>query len=985
MRFIRIGNFDPEMPKATEDTISSILAEELRSRDIHAETIYILETPVGQRKPDILCQDSFLYPIEAKFRERDLTEALKKIYEDYIKHHKLIGPPPIGGAFAVLYPDKLARPMPLDRLRDEVRSSRFTCIALFPPEDSRPLQVKKGKLEEIASFIAEHVLKPPEKPEVPLQYVVKVLRAAAEEISRGLRRVRGDQFTDAFGGKKVFEYVLQYKEGGYPVAALRQAASFILVNQILFYHILSKHHPSLPELDEDSLAHPADLSNYFEKVLNIDYQVLFAYNIARLVPKRYLESVRTAVAAVKAIGAEKMGPDLVGTIFHDLIPLKVRKYVAAFYTNPIAAELLASLSIESPDAKVADLACGSGGLLVAAYRRKKHLLMKERREMGYPEDQLFTAEDHRRFVEDELLGIDVMPFAAHLAVINLASQAPNWPTNHVNIGIWDSTDLRPGKEIPPVARIEEQLSVASLTDFMEEEPVEEVKGVASPTGRGLRSIRMKEYDVVIMNPPFTRFQRIPPEYKQALLSRLNEYSGLIDPQMNYNSYFVLLADRFTKKGGRIALVLPSTILSKKSSRGVRELLASRYVVEYLITTTQRSAFSEATRFREVLLIAKKGRPDGVTKLVNLRVLPSSPEEAAQLAEKIRSLGKDGDTFSVRSVPYESLRGNTENWLRFVASTPSDVVDEVLPEGLSSELGSVVDLTYTQLIKLRYDRFIAFLIRERGAMRLKGVDVFIIKSEDGSIEVENRLLGKRYRVPRKAVRRALRRLSYVDVMDVAGETDYVIVSTFKSLRNMVEDVLGEEGLKGFLKVEADLIRSWNSVFERKKANILLARRFDLSAPGTRLTAFYSEEPMVGPHTFWCARGVSGDNARILTLWFNSTFAVAQILDAKRETRGAFIDLDKYKLSTLPTLDPSKLDDVARRELLDGFKRFRRIRWPSLLHQLENRFPPRKELDLLIMRALGYEGDLEGLLENLYRSLSSEIRSLKELMAERAPGE
>lgn len=57
-----------------------------------------------------------------------------------------------------------------------------------------------------------------------------------------------------------------------------------------------------------------------------------------------------------------MRGDLLGTIFHDLIPFETRKSVAAFYTNVLAAELLAWLAIDRPDAKVADFAVGSGGL-----------------------------------------------------------------------------------------------------------------------------------------------------------------------------------------------------------------------------------------------------------------------------------------------------------------------------------------------------------------------------------------------------------------------------------------------------------------------------------------------------------------------------------------------------------------------------------------------------------------------------------------------
>jgi len=59
---------------------------------------------------------------------------------------------------------------------------------------------------------------------------------------------------------------------------------------------------------------------------------------------------------------------------------------------------------------VADFAAGSGGLLVVAYRRKRNPLEKKGK---------FSEADHRRFVENELLGVDVIPFAANVASATL--------------------------------------------------------------------------------------------------------------------------------------------------------------------------------------------------------------------------------------------------------------------------------------------------------------------------------------------------------------------------------------------------------------------------------------------------------------------------------------------------------------------------------------------------------------------------------------
>jgi len=101
------------------------------------------------------------------------------------------------------------------------------------------------------------------------------------------------------------------------------------------------------------------------------------------------------------------------------------------------------LAIDNPNAKVIDLAVGSGTLLVAAYRRKRELLKKEGR--------FKLPEEHKRFLEQDLTGIDIMPFAAHLAVVHLSLQALLSETERVRVAVWDSTELKPGQTIPVIS------------------------------------------------------------------------------------------------------------------------------------------------------------------------------------------------------------------------------------------------------------------------------------------------------------------------------------------------------------------------------------------------------------------------------------------------------------------------------------------------------------------------------------------------------
>ena len=221
---------------------------------------------------------------------------------------------------------------------------------------------------------------------------------------------------------------------------MRQAATYLLVNQIIFYHVLSRMDTTFEAIDEDKIGKPSDLLRYFRPVLERDYSSVFGFDVASRLPESATRTVKRVIMTIKALAPEKIGQDVLGKVFHELIPFNIRKAVAAFYTNNEAAEILAQLAIEKPDAKVIDLAVGSGTLLVAAYRRKRELLQKSK--------GTIELEDHKRFLEQDLTGVDIMPFAAHLAVMHLSLQALLHETEKVRVAVWDSTELKPDMIIP---------------------------------------------------------------------------------------------------------------------------------------------------------------------------------------------------------------------------------------------------------------------------------------------------------------------------------------------------------------------------------------------------------------------------------------------------------------------------------------------------------------------------------------------------------
>ena len=962
------------IPKPTEDTVTNLLAKELEKRGVKTEIFPTIQTPGGVRKPDIWCVNAGAYPVEAKFREGDLIKAIAKVQNDYLGWHDVLG---IKGGFAILYAEELSKKMRSDVLEKLAFEVKFKAVAMFPPKDTRKsFTVYDGTLSEIAKIVAEHVLTPPEYVEPSTDYIIKALRDSAVYITSALRYLSGKEIEEIFGGKEVFKNILQYEEQRYPLESLRLASAYLLINQLLFYQVLSKRMPKLfPEIDADLIGQPADLTDYFKNVLNVNYETVFSYDVVSRILPGFTDEIKAIINVIKGLGPEKVGGDLLGTIFHDLIPIEVRKSVAAFYTNVLTAELLAWLSIDKHSAKVADLAAGSGGLLVAAYRRKRHLLENEKG---------FTADDHRRFTEKELLGIDVMPFAANVAACHLALQSPEYFTNRVNMAIWDSTELEPNKRIPSIASLEFVLKgQTGLGMFLK--PKDEVKGVISLTGAPKEEIKLEKYDVIIMNPPFTRQERIPAEYKTMLNERFQDYREHLHGQLGYFGYFIPLADKFLENNGRMALVLPATVLRIKSCEGIRKLWAERYHIEQIVTTWRRSAFSESVRFREILLVAKQRSAAGNAKTVVtvLKKMPKTPREARRMSELISQTKGDWQDTSmiVKVYDYARFRDDTTNWFKWISvSDPNliDLMEELLKSDKLAPLSSITEVERSDLGHYKFGDFHGFILYDTSRSRKRN-DLWIAdKTEKDELLAKHIKLGWKIDVPFKALGRGLRRLSYVEAMNVTNTADYLILSWFEKLEDLASRLITAKELA---KLNRRKIETWRTKFNDRKCHVVLGRRFDISAPGTSHLAFYSENPIIGID-FWSLKNAKNKYGKVLTLWLNSTINLLQTFIHRTETRGAWMKIHKYMLEELFAPREEKLSKANYSKLINVFNQVENTKFPSILEQLENKHPLRKLIDEAWLEILGYKGDASHILEDLYESLAEEIVILRKMMAEKS---
>ena len=969
------------VPKPTEMTVRNFLLKELEKRGVKVDTEISYATPIGRLVPDMLLHNGAQYVVETKLgAEAKLLDAMVRLY-DYSKYTQA------KGAFAVLFPKELRQPWNIEILERIAEDPKLEYVATATFKDLRPSQRFAGNLTQMADWMASQVLRPLVV-EADTSFAVKVLSEAVTSITASVKRLKGKELEDIFGGKTVFENILQYEEDRYPLEEMRQAVTYLLVNQIIFYHVLSRMDATFEAIDEDKIGKPNDLLRYFKPVLERDYSSVFGFDVASRLPDSATEIVKRVIMTVKALAPEKIGQDVLGKVFHELIPFNTRKAVAAFYTNNEAAEILAQLAIDKSDAKVIDLAVGSGTLLVAAYRRKRELMKRSFR----------LPEDHKQFLEHDLTGVDIMPFAAHLAVMHLSLQALLSETEKVRVAVWDSTELKPGMNIPAIYSELKAAYRRPTLDMFEEgaiTPKEAYikKGAITLEGVGGEEIPLERADVVMMNPPFTRQERLPLKYKDALNQRLKEYAEKLHGQLGLHGYFIFLADKFLKPNGRLALVLPATVLRLGSTRGIRELLAEKFIVEYIITTSERSAFSEAARFREVLLVARKkqegsaGNTSDRCALVSLKRLPKDLGEAREFADSLVVLKSQPPgkivrkLFSAILVTQGDLKENVDNMFRLIATSDLELAN------LWSEMKARTQMTKLSTVLANDDRlargfemtlkesspvsaYTTILMRD-AARALRKRDQWIVKEfASNQIVAENRFTLDTIKIPRRALIYALRRLSGVRTMDLSETLDLMVIKSFQGCEML---------FAGKTNLERSF-RLWRRYAKSRRTNLVFIRRFNLSAPRTILFAHHSPYSFTASKMMYCFRDVSESDAKVLTIWFNSTLNFLQVFLDRNETEGAFISLPKYSLLKMYVLDPRKLSERKRSAILHLYDRIKRVEFPSLLNQLKDKFSARVEIDQLMLEVLGFDEDkIKHVLEYLYPALANEIEQLKSLMA------
>ncbi len=714
---------------AREDTINVQLGEvlqELRPASWRVLAEHQRTLRNTSARPDILIEEPAGWPvvIEAEREnhasaEQDALARLGAVVDE--TGH------PIESAIALVYPPDVREQTGGRRIRAALRATEALEYALYSAASGDAVERLpesgwlRGNVRDLA-MLAQRAAIPAQRVERLVDALEQGVSAAAGEFNR-----RHRSHGVGIGGA-VAEVLGQSDD---QAGQTRLMAMTVLINALIFHESLAQAGLALD--DERTVALVQQFNSTasgfdqqaiiteWRAILEVNYWPIFATagEILQRLPIATANAVLQPLweAARQLIrGGVTKSHDLTGVIFQRLIA--DRKFLATYYTRPAAAALLAGLALHPRGAsdgagwgdaeavaglQIGDFACGTGTLLAAAYQRVSLL-----HELHGGDPQAL----HAPMMRDGLVGLDVLNIAVHLTATMLAGSHPDTPFDGdclltMPYGTQNGDSVAIGSLDLLAAETQGNLINAAVAMTAGGHAPKEVPDLVSRLGHG-------KFDLVIMNPPFTRYTGNEgfkigagnPAFgafettgddrdrMRRALQRSRGAGALGGGNAGLAADFLDLALRKLTADGALALVLPLSALSGVDWQAARAALRSRFdeltVVTVAGAKSDDSSFSADTGMADCLIVAARSgaqadRPRAErARFIVLDARPGSAQEGALLAAEILRAGANGSVARLED-PTSSTT------LRLGGAAYGSIVDAPLPDEGGWPIAGVADL------------------------------------------------------------------------------------------------------------------------------------------------------------------------------------------------------------------------------------------------------------------------------------------------------
>lgn len=729
-------------------------------------------------------------------------------------------------------------------------------------------------------------------------------------------------------------------------------AAFLFYIQVLTYELVYrlKGSKNLPELIE--IQDPVEIYQKYFPNIEPNLQFLYKINILKDVDntEEITKKINELLNHIKNVSINMIKKDVAGRLFHHLLPRGLKKVLAAYYSHPVPADLMARLALRSGKDLIVDMACGSGTLLISSYIRKKELLMEEGNEIHLKEMQ-------KNFLTSEIMGFDIVPFAAELSLMNLYLQYLKCIPNNSNIFLYDALFL--SRPLMKAGNIK-------LRPYNARDETEIL-------------IQGESADTVLINPPYTQKERMPKSLRESLNeSILGNISG---HGVNLWGYFLVLGHLFLKQEGRLGAIIPINFIRGRASKKIRSFYLKNYQIKFVIKPVNESAFSEDAKFRDIIIIAEKKYP--TNNLCGIGFFKGRKDEVSlteikQLTEKLskipikESSSFENEIFETYFVSQRDLqkRGiseylwasnvkNAKLTLRFYELLRKLGKEKLktfntskLKEGFHTSPGGISQL--------------AFMTDPKSGKRTARSFLLYEKQKGNFIYAKQKDTQKRYKIPKSSVKKGLRTNTGLRCIDISELHDYLIIDDYPKFDEVLQ-------LSKFKRKDTF---HWGIIRKKMKGcstNVTIFRRFSPYTKKTALLSFFSEEEFIPTDSFKIYRTKNIQKAKMLCLFLNSTISLLQFLTNKQETTGIFSDIKEEDLADFLILNYKNLTESELNDLVTIFDEIKDKEFPPLMEQIFTGHPLRRKIDEAVLRICGFAAqEIEEWTQKIYNLVEEEMK-------------
>ena len=665
------------MPHQTEPsantTLGNILQGMLGKATVRSENTQVIAGHAGYH-PDILVTSPGRSPVVIE-AEYDPAQSVEREARDRLNLHVIGQTRPIEAAVALRYPEAVGDAHDLSAAIADA-TLRY-CV--FTAEGSDTVRFpRSGWLDGSVTDVAD-LVRLVSVPQNAVDQAATFLEQGIDDTANIL-----EEMNILSPGINVSVAELLGMDN---VPQTRRMACAIVANAMIFHDRIAGMHDDIDALNMvcgDSVPDPQGTTlSAWTAILKINYWPIFAIgrDILSQLPAefavRILRRLRQTAASVNGTGVNN-AHDLTGRVFQRLI--SDRKYLATFYTLPASAALLARLAVAKMEdvdwadpaaigkLRVGDFACGTGALLSAVYEQ-----IAARHESAGGD----AAAIHPAMMEEVLYGCDVMPSAIHITGSTLAGIQPD--VMYGRSRLYTMPYGRQDDGTVKIGSLELLQSSNVMTLFNTSDPALRTGSAGEETATQVNAeIPDGTFDLVIMNPPFTRNTTREGATADAVAAAFAAFDaseadqremakrmGELRPGTSYHgnagiaSAFAGLAHRKLRPGGVLALVLPLTAAVGLSWQNFREMVALNYTdltVLSIAANGNDMAFSSDTGMAECLVIARKLKEgESSTERVRFATLGQRPVNLASASAVARNVDFGGTTRKIEDGPFGGTR------------------------------------------------------------------------------------------------------------------------------------------------------------------------------------------------------------------------------------------------------------------------------------------------------------------------------------------